>query len=67
MTDKATTPALTIVPADEASWEELQAVLGTRSDPSRRYCQRDKMQPGGGLGLVHRRGTRPPDARADRL
>jgi len=30
MTDKATTPALTIVHADEASWEELQAVLGTR-------------------------------------
>lgn len=48
MTDKATTPALTIVPADEASWEELQAVLGTRSDPSRCYCRRDKMQPGVG-------------------
>jgi hypothetical protein len=30
--------ALTIVPANEASWEDLQAVLGIRGDPSR--CQR---------------------------
>ena len=38
-------PALTIVPANEASWEELQAVFGTRGDPSRCWCQRYKMQP----------------------
>ena len=41
-----TIPALTIVPANEASWEDLQAVLGTRGDPSRCQCQRYKMQPG---------------------
>ena len=40
-----TTPELTIVPANEASWDELQAVLGTRGDPSRCQCQRYKMQP----------------------
>ncbi len=38
------TPELTIVPANEASWEDLQAVLGTRGDPSRCQCQRYKMQ-----------------------
>ena len=37
--------AITIVPANEASWEDLQAVFGTRGDPSRCYCQRYKMQP----------------------
>jgi GNAT superfamily N-acetyltransferase len=37
---------VTIVPANEASWEDLQAVLGTRGAPSSCYCQRYKMQPG---------------------
>jgi hypothetical protein len=45
MTDTATTPEVTIVPANEASWEDLQAVLGTRGDPHRCQCQRYKMQP----------------------
>lgn len=45
MADRATTPEVSIVPANEASWEELQAVLGTRGDPSRCYCQRYKLQP----------------------
>ncbi len=40
-----TTTAVTIVPANEASWDDLQAVLGTRGDPSRCQCQRYKMQP----------------------
>jgi hypothetical protein len=40
-----TTPGLTILPANEASWEDLQAVLGTRGDPHRCQCQRYKMQP----------------------
>jgi GNAT superfamily N-acetyltransferase len=43
MTDTAT---VTVVPANEASWSDLQAVLGTRGDPSRCQCQRYKMQPG---------------------
>jgi GNAT superfamily N-acetyltransferase len=46
MSDTATTLQLTIVPANDASWEDLQAVLGTRGDPSRCQCQRYRMQPG---------------------
>jgi GNAT superfamily N-acetyltransferase len=38
-------PGIRIVPANEASWEDLQAVLGGRGDPSRCQCQRYKMQP----------------------
>jgi len=30
MTDAAPTAEVTIVPANEASWEDLQAVFGTR-------------------------------------
>ena len=37
---------VTIVPANEASWEDLQRVFGTRGDTSRCWCQRYKMQPG---------------------
>jgi hypothetical protein len=44
--DAVTTPEVPIVPANEASWEDLQAVLGTRGDPPRCQCQRYKMQPG---------------------
>jgi len=40
------TPTPTVVPANEATWEDLQAVLGTRGDPSRCQCQRYKMRPG---------------------
>jgi GNAT superfamily N-acetyltransferase len=39
------TSSITIVPANEASWADLQAVLGTRGDPHRCQCQRYKMQP----------------------
>jgi GNAT superfamily N-acetyltransferase len=45
MADMAMTPEVTIVPANEASWEDLQAVLGMRGDPHRCQCQRYKMQP----------------------
>jgi hypothetical protein len=41
MTETATT-LVTIVPANEASWEDLQAVLGT-GYPSRCQCQRFKI------------------------
>jgi GNAT superfamily N-acetyltransferase len=37
---------VTVVPANEASWEDLEAVFGTSGDPSRCYCQRYKMAPG---------------------
>ena len=39
------TRLVTIVPANEASWEDLQAVFGSLADPSRCYCQRYKMRP----------------------
>jgi GNAT superfamily N-acetyltransferase len=31
--------SIRVVPANEASWEELRAVFGTRGDPSRCQCQ----------------------------
>ncbi len=37
---------ISIVPANEASWEDLQTVFGTRGDPCRCQCQRYKMHPG---------------------
>ncbi len=39
------TPEVTIAPANEASWEDLQAVFGTRGDPPRCQCQRYKLHP----------------------
>lgn len=46
MTDATTTSPVTIVPANEASWEDLQAVLGTHGDTHRCQCQRYRMQRG---------------------
>ncbi|NNG35576.1 GNAT family N-acetyltransferase [Nakamurella aerolata] len=39
-------PGLTIVPANEASWSDLQTVFGTRGDAARCWCQRLRMDPG---------------------
>ena len=39
------TGAISVLPANEVGWDELQAVLGTRGDPSRCQCQRYKMRP----------------------
>ncbi len=36
---------VTVVPANCVSWEDLQAIFGTRGDPSRCQCQRYKMRP----------------------
>ncbi|HEX3815361.1 MAG TPA: DUF1905 domain-containing protein [Mycobacteriales bacterium] len=36
---------LRIVPANEATWKDLQAIFGTRGAPSRDWCQRYKMRP----------------------
>ncbi|MGH2540276.1 MAG: GNAT family N-acetyltransferase, partial [Actinomycetota bacterium] len=46
MTEAPDPSGLTIVPANEASWEDLQAIFGMRGDPSRCFCQRYKMAPG---------------------
>ena len=43
-----------IVPADEAGWDDLQAVFGKRGDPFRCQCQRYKMQPGESWASVGR-------------
>ncbi|MGW5363375.1 DUF1905 domain-containing protein [Actinopolymorpha pittospori] len=40
---QVTDDQLRIVPANEATWEDLQAVFGTRADSSRCCCQRYKM------------------------
>jgi GNAT superfamily N-acetyltransferase len=45
MTDAATAPQLIIVPANEASWEALQAVFGTRGTAATCQCQRYKLRP----------------------
>jgi len=49
------TGRLTIVPASDASWDDLQAVFGTRGDASRCHCQRYKMAPGESWASVGRR------------
>ena len=43
MTTTAT--LLTIVPANEASWEDVQAVFGTRGPAAECQCQRYKLRP----------------------
>ena len=44
-TRMTTDAAISVVPANEASCDDLQAVLGARGDPSRCQCQRYKMRP----------------------
>ncbi len=44
MADSVTTPQLTIVPANEASCDDLQAVFGTRGESSRCHCQKFKIR-----------------------
>jgi GNAT superfamily N-acetyltransferase len=39
------TSAISIVPANEASWEDLQTVFGTRGQAARCQCQRYKLRP----------------------
>jgi GNAT superfamily N-acetyltransferase len=38
------TPAISVVPANEASWEDLQTIFGTRGTASTCQCQRYKLQ-----------------------
>ena len=53
--------ALSVVPATETSWADLQAVLGTRGDTFRCQCQRYKMRSGEAWASF------PVEERADRL
>jgi GNAT superfamily N-acetyltransferase len=41
----ATEPALSVVPANKASWEDLQTIFGTRGQGARCQCQRYKLRP----------------------
>jgi GNAT superfamily N-acetyltransferase len=41
----ATEPTISVVPANEASWEDLQTIFGTRGQASRCQCQRYKLRP----------------------
>jgi len=41
----ATEPAISVVPANEASWADLQAIFGTRGPGARCQCQRYKLRP----------------------
>lgn len=53
--------AISVVPANQASWDDLQTVFGTRGPAPRCQCQRFKL---------HRResfGSFPAEERADRL
>jgi GNAT superfamily N-acetyltransferase len=45
---------LTIVPANEASWDDLAAIFGTADYPSRCHCQRFKV-----MGWIWRDSTQP--------
>ena len=45
MTDAIESSRLRIVPANEASWEDLQAVFGTRGAAAVCWCQRYKLAP----------------------
>ena len=55
------TEALTVVPANEASWEDLQTVFGKRGDAAGCQCQRFKLAPRESFGSF------PPEERAFRL
>jgi GNAT superfamily N-acetyltransferase len=57
----ATEPAISIVPANEASWEDLQTIFGTRGTASRCQCQRYKLRPRESFGSF------PVEERAHRL
>jgi hypothetical protein len=57
-------PEVTVVPANEASWEDLQAVFGTRGDPFRCQCQRYKTR---GRRWDMESASPPVEERANRL
>ena len=52
------------MPANEASWEDLQTVFGTRGAACQLPVPALQAAAAGGVPLVSRRGTRPPAARS---
>jgi GNAT superfamily N-acetyltransferase len=61
MTERLPPSAFRIVPANEASWEDLETVFGERGDAHVCQCQRYKLQPGEAFKKV------PIEERAHRL
>lgn len=57
----ATEPTISVVPANVASWDDLQTVFGTRGPAPRCQCQRFKLRPRESFGSF------PVEERADRL
>ena len=45
MPEASRTTDVTVVPANEATWEDLQTVFGTRGVASTCQCQRYKLRP----------------------
>lgn len=58
---KATDAAMSIVPANQASWKDLQTIFGTRGEAAICQCQRYKLQPREAFKHY------PPEIRAARL
>jgi GNAT superfamily N-acetyltransferase len=54
-------PAISVVAANEASWDDLQTVFGTRGQASRCQCQRFKLRPRESFA------SSPAEERASRL
>jgi GNAT superfamily N-acetyltransferase len=54
-------PGIVVVPANEASWDELRKVFGERGEASRCQCQRYKLRPKESFASF------PTEDRADRL
>jgi GNAT superfamily N-acetyltransferase len=54
-------PAISVVPANEAPWEDIATVFGTRGSAPRCWCQRYKLAPRESFGRF------PAEERADRL
>ena len=54
-------PAISVVPANEASWDDLRTIFGTRGAASQCQCQRYKLRPREAFGKF------PAEERAFRL
>jgi GNAT superfamily N-acetyltransferase len=57
----ASTSDISVVPANEASWEDLQTIFGSRGQAARCQCQRYKLRPRESFASV------PAEVRAHRL
>ena len=59
-------PAISVVPANEASWADLQTVFGAPGPAARCQCQRFKLRRREYFRRVPRRGARRSAPRTDR-